>query len=195
MKKLLKFSLALAVVLTTAGTYANVTDFSLLVKKEEGKTINFSMNSKEKMELSLYDSNNMMIHNETIDGATERTYNLEALPPGLYFLKADSATKTANYEVTVTDTTARIASKAKAEVYKPTLVSKDGIVTLSILNFNESPVAVTIYDTDGVELYEGSFSSAVHFFKKFDVSKVPASQYVFEINYNNTTFSQTVATR
>ena len=37
MKKLLKLSLMLAVVLTTAGMYANTADFSLMVKKKQVK--------------------------------------------------------------------------------------------------------------------------------------------------------------
>jgi len=81
------------------------------------------------------------------------------------------------------------------EVYKPTLVNNKGLVTLSVLNFNESPIAVRIYDNDGIELYEGKFDSKVSFFKKFDISSIPATGCVFEISYADKIFTQTVATK
>ena len=196
MKKLLKFSLVLAVVLTTATTFAAPPDFSLFVKKVEGKTIHFSMNTLENMELSLYDSNDVLIHTENLStGNISRTYDLNSLPDGTYFLEADSTVKTARYEITVSDKVANLSKKAVYEVYKPTLVNNKGLVTLSVLNFNESPIAVRIYDNDGIELYEGKFDSKVSFFKKFDISSIPATGCVFEISYADKIFTQTVATK
>jgi len=195
MKKLLKFSFLLAVVLSTAGMHANVADFSLLVKKEEGKTVQFTLNTSEKTDLSLFDPDNELIHSETILGKQifNRSYNLSTLPDGIYILEAKTALKTARYEITLSGNTATVVEKPVAEVYKPTLVHENRVVTLSILNFNSAPVNVIIYGTDGTEWYEGTFEGKQDFFKKFDLSRIPTGIYTFDISYNGRNFSNTVA--
>jgi len=197
MKKLLKFSFLLAVVLSTAAMHANVADFSLLVKKEEGKTVQFILNTSEKTNLSLFDSDNELIHSETISGKQifNRSYNLSTLPDGVYTLEAKTAAKTARYEITLSANTATVAEKPAAEVFKPTLVHENRVVTLSILNFDAAPVNVTIYGTDGTEWYEGTFEGKQDFFKKFDLSKIPAGTYTFDISYNGRNFSNTIAVK
>ena len=101
MKKLLKLSLMLAVVLTTAGMYANATDFSLIVKKETGKTVHFALNTTEEIQLSIYDQDNVLVHAENISGGANlnRIYNLNALPKGVYFLEAETELKTVVFEI------------------------------------------------------------------------------------------------
>ena len=124
MKNLLKFSLLVAVVLTTARTYASGTDFSLLVEKENVKT-----------------------------------------------------------------------STSNEAFLKPMLVYKEGIVTLSILNFESVPVDVIIYDAYHNEVFNDTFTGTQDFFKKFDVSKISKGKYTFEIKYNNKVFVHTISTK
>jgi len=197
MKKLLKFSLMLAVVLTTAGMYANTADFSLIVKKETGKTVRFALNTTEEIGLSIYDQDNVLVHSENISGGAHynRIYNLNALPKGVYFLEADTDLKTVRYEITIGNNSAVLSDKPTAEVYKPTLVHDKKLVTLSILNFDAAPVKVAIYNNDGEELYNGNFEGSVNFFKKFDLSEFPADQYIFDITYNGRNFTRTVTVK
>lgn len=198
MKKLVKkFSLVLTVVLTTAGMYANTADFSLMVKKETGKTVRFALNTTEKTDLSIYDSEHAVVYSEKIEGKSnsDKMYNLGALPNGTYFLEADSAVRTVRYEITIDKNNAMVSEKPVVEVYKPTLVHQNGMVTLSILNFAETPVHVTIYDANGTEWYEGTFEGKVNFFKKFDLSQIPSDDYTFDITYNGRNFANTVVVK
>lgn len=197
MKKLLKLSLMLAVVLTTAGMHAREADFSLIVKKETGKTVRFALNTTEKIQLSIYDQDNILVHSENVGGSANfnRIYNLNALPKGLYFLEADTELKTVRYEIVIGNDSAVLSNKPTAEIYKPTLVHDKKLVTLSILNFDAAPVKVVIYNNDGEELYTGNFEGSVNFFKKFDLSEFPSDQYIFDITYNGRNFTKTVAVR
>jgi hypothetical protein len=81
-----------------------------------------------------------------------------------------------------------------AAFLKPTLVYKEGIVTLSILNFESVSVDVIIYDEYHNEVFNDTFTGKQDFFKKFDVSKISKGNYTFEINYNNKIFVQTIST-
>ena len=78
---------------------------------------------------------------------------------------------------------------------KPMLVYKEGIVTLSILNFESVSVDVIIYDEYHNEVFNDTFTGKQDFFKKFDVSKISKGKYTFEINYNNKIFVQTISTK
>ena len=71
---------------------------------------------------------------------------------------------------------------------------QNNLVTVSIL-FAETPVSVTIMETDGSEIYTGKFDSQASFIKKFDISEFPKGEYLFEFTYNNATFTETVVKR
>lgn len=77
------------------------------------------------------------------------------------------------------------------KVAKPMLRIQDSMVTVSIL-FAQTPVTVTVMETDGTEIYTGKFENKESFFKKFDISAFPRGEYLFAFTYNNTTFTETV---
>ena len=78
---------------------------------------------------------------------------------------------------------------------KPMLVYKEGIVTLSILNFESVSVDVIIYAEYHNEVFNDTFTGKQDFFKKFDVSKISKGKYTFEISYSNKSFVQTISTK
>ncbi|MFQ3174775.1 MAG: hypothetical protein ACI8W0_001900, partial [Flavobacterium sp.] len=136
MKKILKFSLVVAALLAVMNVSALGNDFSLNVKKGQGKKVTFVLNEVSKVELSIFDLDNKLIHSENVNskGSVNRTYDLNALPEGTYFLIAESDTKIAKYEISVVGQTAILSSNAVKETYKPMLVNKNGLVSLSLFN-------------------------------------------------------------
>ena len=87
MKKILKFGLVLVAALTTMNGHASTVDFTLNVKKEQGKKVTFAINKINKMNLSIFDADDKLIHSESVNSKKElnRTYDLNALPEGIYF--------------------------------------------------------------------------------------------------------------
>lgn len=120
MKTILKLSLALAVVMTTIGSYAKDGDFLLFVKKGNEKEIKFSLNGIKKINLAVYDIQNNLIYSENAIGKEGilRTYSLQELPSGTYFLEVENNVKIVRYEIIVTDKVASLSNKAVIEVYK-----------------------------------------------------------------------------
>ncbi|MDI5894340.1 hypothetical protein [Flavobacterium algoritolerans] len=198
MKKILKFSLVLAaIVLTAVQAHAGNADFSLDLIKEEGKTVSFSLKEIKKIDLSIYDTNDSLIYQEkvTSEDNINRTYDLTALPDGIYFLKAESALKISKYKIEVVGNKAKLSTNAISEVYKPVLVNKNGIVALNVLNLEKVPVTVAVYNSDQTEVYKETFAADLHVGKIFDLSSAQKGKYTFEITYNSKTFSETVATK
>jgi hypothetical protein len=123
MKKILKLSLVLAVVLTTMTTYANDNDFLLYVKSGQGKLISFTINGIQKVSLSIRDKEGKLIYSEkaTGKGGVKRIYSLEEFPAGSYTLEAENDFKKIKYEIVITDEIAKISTKAISQVYKETI--------------------------------------------------------------------------
>lgn len=195
MKKILKFSLVLATVVLTAGqAHAKNADFSLDLIKEEGKTVSFSLKEIKKVALSIYDINDALIYQEkvTSEENINRTYDLKALPNGIYFLKAESDLKISKYKIEVSGNKAQLSADPIFEVYKPVLVNKNGIVTINILNLEQAPVTVAIFNSDQTLMYNKTLPADLYVGKIFDLTSGQKGTYTFEITYNEKTFIETV---
>jgi hypothetical protein len=197
MKNVVKFGLALAVFLTAFGVRANDTDFSVSVRSGLGKLINFSINNT-KAHVAITGKDGEVLFEENIkakDGKISRTYDLNAFPAGSYFLEAENGAKVSRYEITIDAKTASVTEKAIAEVLKPVVTTKDGIVSVTIKEVNNTPVAIKLYDENNVELYNETFTGEAALAKRFDTKKINASKFTVVMSYNNKMFVETVTVR
>ncbi|MBA4317797.1 MAG: hypothetical protein C0412_05300 [Flavobacterium sp.] len=197
MKKISKFSLVLVVTLLTMNMHAGTVDFTLDVKKEQGKMVTFALNQIDKMDLSIYDAEGKIIHSENVNSQKNinRTYDLKALPEGTYFLQAESDTKVSRYEISVLGETASLSGKAVSEVYKPVYSYKNGLVWVSFLNLDNSPVNIKIYDNEYNEIYDSAFLTGQSVTKVFDINNFQNEEYTFVITDNDKTFTKTFSKR
>jgi hypothetical protein len=197
MKKILKFSLVVAALLAVLNVSALGNDFSLDVKKGQGKKVTFVLNEVYKVELSIVDSDNKLIHSENINskGSVNRTYDLNALPEGSYFLVAESDTKISKYEISVIGQTAILASNAFKETYKPMLVNKNGLVSLSIFNVYQDPVSIKIYNAADEVVYISSLIEEQHISKYFDIKNLANEEYTFVMSYSDKVFVEKISAK
>ncbi len=195
MKKISKFSLMLGVALLTMNSHASTVDFTLDVKKEQGKMVTFALNNMDNMSLSIYDAEGKLIHSEKVDSRKNinRTYDLKSFPGGTYFLEAESDTKISRYEISVVGATATLSSNPVSEVYKPSFVNKKGLVRLSFLNLDKSPVNIKVYDKDNNEVYDSDVILDQEVKKAFDINSVGDEEFTFMLTYKDKTFTKTFA--
>lgn len=198
MKNLMKFGLVMAMLFGMAfSAFAANTDFSLRVKNTKGKTVSFSIESAQNVVLSIYGSSEDLLFRETVasGGNTLRQYDLTQFPSGTYTLEAESATEITRYNLSIDGTAARIDEKAKAEVKKPVLVKKGADrVAISIINTEETPVQLTIYDESGLEVFNDTFPATLSTIKMFNFSNVGYGYYTFVTRYSNKTFTESIRT-
>lgn len=197
MKKLLKFSLVLGVALLTMNVHASDVDFSLDVKKEQGRIISFVLNDAKKMDLSVYDTKNRLIHTESVSSqkAINRTYDFKDFPEGTYYLEAESDLKISRYKITVVGKSALLSETSISDVYKPVYVEKDGKLTVNILNSSKTPAYIRIYDKEDNEVYDSGMLKSLKISKNFDVTNVVSEGYTFVVNYDNKSFTKTFASK
>lgn len=197
MKNILKFSLVVAALLTVMNVSALGNDFSLDVKKVQGRKVTFVLSEASKVELSIVDLDNKLIHTENLNsnGSVNRTYDLNALPEGTYFLVAESDTKIARYEISITGQTAVLGANAVKETYKPILVNKNGLVSLSIFNLFDSPVSIKIYNAVDEVVYTSPLMKEQHISKYFDIRNLANKQYTFVMSYGDKVFVENVSSK
>lgn len=194
MKKILKFSLVLVVALTTMNVHAvSVVDFSLEVKKQQGKMVTFAINKINNIDLSIYDANDKLIYSEKVNSKKNfnRTYDLREFPEGTYFLVAESDTKISRYEISVVGKTAALSANPISEVYKPTFENKKGLVWVSLLNRDKTPVNIKIYDEANNEVYDSDVMLDQNVKKVFDINNINDKEYTFMMTYKDKTYMKT----
>lgn len=132
MKKIVKLSFVLMVVLIAMNTHATGVKVSKNVKASSKKMVTFAVNDINKANVSMYDANNKLLHTENVytlnlnplksGSKIVKTYDLNPLADGVYYLVADSKTKTVKYEILVVNETATIMSDPLSEVNKTVAV-------------------------------------------------------------------------
>ena len=196
MKNVMKFGLALVVFFTAFTMHANDGNFSVSVKS--GKVISFAINEAKSVHVTIFNSNGAEVFNETLkskDGKIVRTYDLTALPAGNYIMETETAAKVSRHEINITGTTATVTGTTVAEVYKPVVNTKDGIITVNILNNEKSPVEIKLYDENNNEVYRETVKGEQTLTKRFDIRSAKANNFTLVTKYNNKTFVEAVAAR
>jgi hypothetical protein len=197
MKKILKFSLVVAALLIVMNVSALGKDFSLDIKKVQGNKVTFVFNEAIKVELSILDLDDKLIDVENINskGSVSRTYDLNALPEGTYFLVAESDTKIAKYEISVIGQTAVLGSNAVKEMYKPMVVNNNGLVCLSIFNLGQNPVSIKIYNAADEVVYISSLIEEQQIFKHFGIKNLANEEYTLVMSYADKVFVKKIGAK
>ena len=121
MKKIVRMSLVAALLFTGISTYAidGTPEFNLHVLKNSGKLITFAMNQTKKANLTIYDKDGTVLYSESASGKDGilRTFSLEEFPAGTYFLEIEDSVKKARHEITITDESSLLSSKALLTAY------------------------------------------------------------------------------
>ena len=196
MKNVMKFGLAAVLFLTAFAMNANDANFSVSVKS--GKVVSFAINEAKNVHVAIYSTDGTEIFNETLkskDGKITRAYNLNELPEGAYYLETETAAKVTRHEITIAGATATVAEKTVYEVYKPVIAKKDGIVSVSILNNEKTPVEIKLYDDSNNEVYSETVTGEQTLSKRFDITSSNAKNFTLVTKINNKTFVETIAAR
>ncbi|MEY2868994.1 MAG: hypothetical protein RIR01_1470 [Bacteroidota bacterium] len=132
MKKILKLSIVLVVVLLAMNTHATSHKTAKAESFSSKKMVTFAIKDVNKAEVSMYDSNDKLLHIENLytlnlnplksSEKIVKTYDLNPLADGVYYLVADSKTKVEKYEILVVNGTATIMSAPSLVVYKTVAV-------------------------------------------------------------------------
>ena len=196
MKKTLKISLVIVVVLTALNVRAVNSELplNLKTKADDGKKVSFTLEETKNVQMTIFDSNDDLVFRENISANDNkmRTYDLSHFPTGEYYLVTESDLKISKYKIEIIGNIAHLASEALYVIYKPVVVSKDGLVTVKLLNLDETPVSVTILDSNDIKVYGNTFKSEISFGKAFKMENVKNNKCTFIVAFGGKTFTSTI---
>ncbi|MGF1926337.1 MAG: hypothetical protein ACQUHE_19350, partial [Bacteroidia bacterium] len=134
MKNFLKISLLYAILFASFGVSAKDDNFSLSVNSGNEKSIVFFVNEAHDINLSILTEEEEVVYEQKIHslGASKKVYNLEAFPNGNYTLRLETPLKLTTYQITIANGKALIANPVVKELFKPTLVKENGMITLNL---------------------------------------------------------------
>ena len=123
MKKILKISLVVGVVLLAMNVYAVAVNFSLRNEFRQEKMISFGLENTDQVKISIFDTNEKLIHSENlmVNGKIVRSYDLNNFEEGVYYLVEESKSKIIKYEVLVLKDAATIMTDPLEEMDKSVL--------------------------------------------------------------------------
>lgn len=197
MKSVMNFGLALVALFTTVVMHAEDNDFLVRAKEGAGKAISFTIKESKDVHVTLYAKDGSEVFDETVkskNGIVDRTYDLNALPDGTYYLETETAAKVARHEIVISGKKATVAENAVSEIAKPVILNRKGIVTVQVTKNDKTPVEIKMYDEDNNEVYNAQFT-AEKVAKRFDITKSSAKNFTLVIGYNNKMFVETIAAR
>jgi hypothetical protein len=131
MKNFLKFSLVVAIAMTSLHSFAIEDDnFLLNVKKGQGKEISVIINNIQKVTISIFDKDNNLIYTELATGKEGilKKYNLDEFPDGVYFLEVENNRKTIRQEIVIKKEVSVLTKSVVVENFKPVVENAKKIV-------------------------------------------------------------------
>ncbi|MDQ1096106.1 MULTISPECIES: hypothetical protein [Chryseobacterium] len=196
MNAVLKSGFLLAFSLMSAGLMSKDRDFSLSVKKAEAKTLHFEVSNAKNLSLFIYNDADGEIYAENLNDEDQiaKSYDLQALAPGTYYLVAESESKVEKYKITISKTnTIEMDKTPVSSVTKPEFTVSGHMVKLHVEG-PKYPVNVSVYDSSNNVHYSGNKvaeDGAVDL--TFDLNPQIAETYTIRVEENGNVFNKIIS--
>lgn len=198
MKNVIKRSLA--VVVLSIATLASVSakDFYMEVKKVDDRTVDLIIEkTNQPVDIAFVDANGMVLYSYSYKElpSSIKRYNFKDLPNGTYFFKVESSTKIERIPVVVTATETVINSDKKEVTFKPHFRVDGEVVSVNLLNIDESIVDIKVIDqTTNSLVHQEVLKGKKSIGKRFDFSSVNDHRvYRLEVTHLGNTYYKTVS--
>ncbi len=126
----------------------------------------------------------------TTNSTYQKTFNLELVPNGIYYLNLDNESRIQTTAIAKTNSGLEI-EKESDFVFKPLYKIEDKLVRILFANFEQNKTFLKVYDSSGILI--GNLNSKEVVLKKtLDFSNVPSGKYRIEIGINEQNFTKEV---
>ncbi|AYM99017.1 hypothetical protein [Chryseobacterium sp. 3008163] len=195
MNNLLKISLFVVFLLTSADVMSKDRDFSVSFGNVNSKTLSFEVNNAQNISLFVYNDNEGEIYSEKIGDQNfiSKSYNLETLADGTYYLVAESDYKIEKYKISIQNKNLMVEKTPVSEITKPEFTINNNIVKLNMEDM-EGSVNVSVQDFfDNVYYSETKFSKDGKLSLTFKLDPKTSPNYIIAVEKNGNIFSKIIA--
>lgn len=193
MKKLLKNSLVLVVILTTMVSYSNELLFVTNIKTSEITEFTFN-DVMEGSTLQLKDSKGSILYSESIknSGSYTKDFDLTNLPDANYYFEIDNQEFLTIIPISVKENIAEILNDEKYTISKPEVIVKDNYVYLSKDFANDQSVAIDVYYEGNDLAYSENFRKIDSVNRIYDFSTSKKGKYLILVKAEGRVFKNSV---
>ncbi len=173
----------------------------------------FMMEAAEDLDIKVLDSQNLMVElnsgsqgnvllikdkfgkvlfrdSITSSSTYHKTFNLELVPNGIYYLNLDNESRIQTTAIAKTNSGLEIEKESRF-VFKPSFKIKDKQIRVLLTNPEQKKTFLNIYDSSGI-LVGNLYSKELVLKKTLDFSNVPSGKYRIEIEINGQNFTKVV---
>lgn len=197
MKKLLKLTFLAGFIFISASVMGKDKDFSLSFRNVTAKTFSFEVSNARNLSLVIYSADNNEIFSENIkkEESVEKSYNLEDLSSGTYFLVAESDQKIEKYKIVLDGDKINVDKTPVFAIQKPEYTVDNNKVKLHISNI-EGEVKVSVYDAAN-NLYYSKTGKGENgeLNMKFDFNPENSDAYIISVDMDGNNFNKVIALR
>jgi hypothetical protein len=195
MKKFIKLSLLIGVLLISGSAVARDVDFSLSFNTVTNKSINFNISNSKNVSLYFYDDSKDEIFSEVIskNNTAEKSYNLDKLENGNYYLVAESDNRIEKYKITVKENKVNVDKAPISAITKPEYTVTKNVVKLQMSDV-VGDVKVSVYDTANNTYYSKNNAAKDGMIDlTFDLNPQNPETYIINVEKDGDSFSRMIS--
>jgi hypothetical protein len=195
MKKFIKLSLLIGVLLISGSAVARDVDFSLSFNTVTNKSINFNISNSKNVSLYFYDDSKDEIFSEVIskNNTAEKSYNLDKLENGNYYLVAESDNRIEKYKITVKENKVNVDKAPISAITKPEYTVTKNVVKLQMSDV-VGDVKVSVYDTANNTYYsKNNVAKDGMIDLTFDLNPQNPETYIINVEKDGDSFSRMIS--
>ncbi len=195
MTTLLKSGLLAGFLLVSASLMSKDRDFSISVGNVTAKTVNFEIANAKNVSLFVYNDIEGELFSEKLDteNAVTKSYNLQDLASGTYYLVAESETKVEKYRISIgSNNVVEVEKTPVSSVNKPEYSISGNMVKLHMADV-KSTVNVSVYDFSNNLFYSANKNAENgELNMTFDLDPKTSSNYIIRIEENGNVFNKII---
>lgn len=194
MNKLMKLSLLVGLMFFSASVMGRDKDFSVSIGEVKQKTIRFGVSNAKNVSLYIYNGDKGEVFSDKIINLenVEKSYNMNDMASGTYYLVAESDSKIEKYKITVDDKQVVVDHSPISAITKPEYTINKNMVKLQMANVI-GDVRVSIYDTENNTYYsKNNLAKDGLVNLTFDLNPANAETYIISVEKDGDSFSRMI---
>lgn len=196
MNTLLKSSFLVGFLLISASLMSKDRDFSISLGNVNAKTINFEVSNAKNVSLFVYNDIDGELFSEKLDteNAVSKSYDLQELSYGTYYLVAESETKVEKYKISIgKDNVLKVEKNPVSVINKPEYTISGNFVKLHMSDVNK-PVNISVLDFANNSYYSEAKQSADGTIDlTFNLDPKTSENYIIRVEENGNVFNKIIS--
>jgi len=160
----------------------------------KNKVVNIALTEITEGEtLSIIDTNGVRLYSETLEQnkAYTKNFDFSTLPLGIYFIETKETKQIAVTPIVVEENRVSILTDNIKRFRAPEIKIDETIARVMVRNFNEAPVSITVYDSDGYEL-KTDYSKSLLIYNAYNFERLGKGEYTISVTQGDYNFTEKI---